>query len=199
MFNHEIEKTRFLAVISLLIGIVALCLKLLALMGVTLLKIYSRWEDVQCLLRECLLLGFAVVTRKENRRECCLTRKELSQLYWLKKEIERESRRVEELEALATGCTAGASGMPGSGSLSDKTAIAVQIADCKTLIETKRRELVTEYNRLLHYIKDVDDAYIRNILKYRYIECLTWRQVALRMGGTASAVRMAHNRFFEKM
>ena len=128
-----------------------------------------------------------------------VTRKELSQLYWLKKEIERESRRVEELEALATGCTAGASGMPGSGALSDKTAIAGQIADCKTLIETKRRELVTEYNRLLHYIKDVDDAYIRNILKYRYIECLTWRQVALRMGGTASAVRMAHNRFFEKM
>ena len=112
-----------------------------------------------------------------NRRECCLTRKELSQLYWLKKEIEREIRRVEELEALATGCTAGASGMPGSGGLSDKTAIAGQIADCKTLIETKRRELVTEYNRLLHYIKDVDDAYIRNILKYRYIECLTWRQV----------------------
>ena len=128
-----------------------------------------------------------------------MTRKELSQLYWLKKEIERESRRVEELEALATGCTAGASGMPGSGGLSDKTAIAGQIADCKTLIETKRHELVTEYNRLLHYIKDVDDAYIRNILKYRYIECLTWRQVALWMGGTASAVRMAHNRFFEKM
>ncbi len=82
---------------------------------------------------------------------------------------------MEELEALATGCTAGASGMPGSGSLSDKTAIAVQIADCKTLIETKRHELVTEYNRLMHYIKDVDDAYIRNILKYRYIECLTWK------------------------
>ena len=45
---------------------------------------------------------------------------------------------MEELEVLATGCTAGASGMPGSGGLSDKTAIAGQIADCKTLIETKR-------------------------------------------------------------
>ena len=133
-----------------------------------------------------------------NRRECCLTRKELSQLYWLKKEIERERRRVEELEALATGCTAGTSGMPGSGALSDKTAIAGQIADCKTLIETKRRELVAEYNRLIHYIKDVDDAYIRNILKYRYIECLTWRQVAASMGSTPDAVRMAHHRFFRK-
>lgn len=127
-----------------------------------------------------------------------MTRKELSQLCWLKKEIERESRRLEELEALATGCTAGASGMPGSGGLSDKTAIAVQIADCKTLIETKRYELVTEYNRLLHYIKDVDDAYMRNILKYRYIECLTWSQVATRMGSTPDAVRMAHHRFFQK-
>lgn len=128
-----------------------------------------------------------------------MTRKELSQLYWLKKEIERESRRVEELEALATGCTAGASGMPGSAGISDRTAIAAQIADCKTLIDAKRTAAVDEYNRLVHYIKDVDDAYIRNILKYRYIECLTWRQVALWMGGTASAVRMAHNRFFEKM
>ena len=45
---------------------------------------------------------------------------------------------MQELEVLATGCTAGASGMPGSGGLSDKTAIAGQIADCKTLIETKR-------------------------------------------------------------
>lgn len=127
-----------------------------------------------------------------------MTRKELSQLYWLKKEIERESRRVEELEALATGCTAGASGMPGSGGLSDKTALAAQIADCKTLIETKRHELVTEYNRLVHYIKDVDDAYIRNILKYRYIECMTWQQVAARMGSTPDAVRVAHHRFLQK-
>lgn len=163
-------------------------------------------EDLQPLGRCAVFVTGVLATwfcgcYKERKQEGMLfvTRKELSQLYWLKKEIERESRRVEELEALATGCTAGASGMPGSGGLSDKTAIAVQIADCKTLIETKRRELVTEYNRLLHYIKDVDDAYIRNILKYRYIECLTWRQVAARMGGTASAVRMAHNRFFEKM
>ncbi len=127
-----------------------------------------------------------------------MTRKELSQLYWLKKEIERESRRVEELEALATGCTAGASGMPGSAGISDRTAIAAQIADCKTLIDAKRTAAVDEYNRLVRYVSDVEDGYIRNILKHRYIECLTWQQVAARMGSTPDAVRVAHYRFLRK-
>ncbi len=41
-----------------------------------------------------------------------MTKKELSQLYYLKKEIKEQQRRIAELEVAATKCTANISGMP---------------------------------------------------------------------------------------
>ena len=60
--------------------------------------------------------------------------RELSQLYFLNREIEREKQRLANLEAAATGITANIKGLPHIGTVSDKTAIAAEIADCKAVI-----------------------------------------------------------------
>ena len=41
-----------------------------------------------------------------------MTKKELSQLYYLKKEIKEQQRRLDELETAATACTAKITGLP---------------------------------------------------------------------------------------
>lgn len=126
-----------------------------------------------------------------------MTKKELSQLYWINREIQKEKERLAELEAAATNTAAKISGLPHVSGISDKTAIAAQIADCKAIIEAKINLSVVEYNKLNRYIASIDDSYIRQILRQRYILGYSWTKVAYQIGGgnTADSVRMAHNRF----
>ena len=129
-----------------------------------------------------------------------MTKAELSQLYYLNREIETEQRRIAELETKATNISDKVSGMPGGSGISDKTAIAAEIADCKAIVQAKAEQCIHEYNRLCRYIAGVDDSFMRQILQYRYIAGLSWTQVAMRIGGgnTPDGVRMAHDRFLRR-
>ena len=98
-----------------------------------------------------------------------MTKKELSQLYYLNHEIEQERRRLRELEAAATSVSPKITGLPHINKISDKTAIAAQIADCRAVIEAKLKLSVVEYNRLNRFIASVDDSLMRQILSLRYL------------------------------
>lgn len=129
-----------------------------------------------------------------------MTKKELSQLYWLNKEIKTEQERLSELEAAATNTAIKITGLPHVSGVSDKTAIAAEIADAKAIIKAKTDMAVVEYNRLNRYIAGIDDSMMRQILTLRYIHGLSWIQVAHGIGGnnTDDSVRMAHNRYLKQ-
>ena len=61
-------------------------------------------------------------------------------------------------------------------------------------------ELLTLINQVDDFIGNVKDSRIRQILRYKCIDNLTWTQVASKFGRscTADSVRMEYNRFFEK-
>ncbi|MEA5004710.1 MAG: RNA polymerase subunit sigma-24 [Christensenella sp.] len=130
-----------------------------------------------------------------------MTKKELSQLYWLNREIEQYKKRLKELEDLSTNDTTGEiTGMPHGAGCSDKVGnCAAEMADLKALIELSIQKCWYELNRLNRYIESVGDSLIRQILTYRYVNGFTWNQVAANIGGgnTADGVRMLHNRFLE--
>lgn len=129
-----------------------------------------------------------------------LTKKELSQLFYLNKEIEMEKNRLKELEEAATDTSVKISGLPHTSGISNKTALAAEIADTKTLIEAKEKEAIAEYNRLTRYICTVEDSLIRQILRYRYIDGKSWLEVANTIGGnnTMDGVRMIAYRYIDK-
>ena len=129
-----------------------------------------------------------------------MTKKELSQLYWLNREIEEQQRRLEELEGIATSSTANITGMPKGNGVSDKVASCVaEIIDLKGLIDLNIKKCFYELNRLNRYIDTIDDSQVRMILSLRYINGLNWTQIAASIGGnTSDSVRMIHNRFLEK-
>lgn len=129
-----------------------------------------------------------------------MTKKELSQLYYLNKEIVAEKQRLAELEELATNISSKISGLPHINELSDKTAIAAEIADVKAIITTRIKDSVAEYNRLNHYINSIDDSLIRLILRYRYIDHFSWNVTALKIGNgnSADSIRMIHTRFLKE-
>lgn len=129
-----------------------------------------------------------------------MTKKELSQLYYLKKEIKEQQKRLSELEALATSCTAKITGLPNGNGISDKIAnYATEIADLKSLLDLNLKKCFYELNRLDRFISSVNDSEMRIILTLRYSQGLSWQQIAQNMGvlGDGSTERKKHNRFLK--
>ena len=128
-----------------------------------------------------------------------MTNRELNQLYWLNREIARDKQRLQELIAAATDTSSKITGLPHASGVSDKTALAVEIAYLKGVIESKIQQSYYEYNRLITYINSIEDSYIRQIMTLRYVNGLSWQQIAHHMGGgnTSDGVRMACNRYLK--
>ena len=153
-----------------------------------------------------------------------MTLKELSQLYYLNREIEMDKKRLLELEARAkptiTGmvaalisdsaatrpearavsCSSDLSGMPRSSGVGDRVGrYAAEIVDLKGIIEAKLQQCIYERNRLERYITTIEDSLLRQVFTYRFVNGLPWQQVAACIGGsnTADGVRMMCNRYIK--
>jgi len=73
-------------------------------------------------------------------------------------------------------------------------------------LELKRVRKMQDANDLAlsqirEFIDSIDDEFIKAIVTYRFIDGLTWRQVAFKMGGgnTEACVKMAYRRYIDKL
>lgn len=120
-----------------------------------------------------------------------MTKKELSQLFYLNREIQRNKDKLARLRGRATSTTSSISGMPHAAGISDKTALAAEIAYLDGIIDAQIRQTFYEYNRLIAYINSIGDSATRQVIELRFVNGLTWQQVAYSIGGdnTADSVR----------
>ncbi len=113
-----------------------------------------------------------------------MTRQELSQLYYLRREISSDKERLAKLEAAASSTSPISSGMPsGKGSVTDRTALAVEISMLKDLIYEKICREEQELRRLMKYISGIEDSLTRQIFTARFVDNLGWVAIAMRVGG----------------
>lgn len=140
-----------------------------------------------------------------------MTKKELSQLYYLNREIEMLKKQLSSLENRQdehTCSTVRASqlsypftlhSVTVSGATDPEAAYRrrAEIRETKALISLKIEQCDIEYSRLIRYINGVDDSLMRQILTYRYVSGFNWVQVAMHIGGgnTADSVRKQHDRY----
>ena len=131
-----------------------------------------------------------------------MTLKELSQLYYLNREIERDQERLEELRAKASA--PGASnydGMPKSPSFENRLERYIaEIVDLEAIIQAKITQCLHERNRLERYIAEIPDSLTRQIFQLRFINGLPWVQIAFSVGGnnTEASVKMTCYRYIKK-
>lgn len=109
-----------------------------------------------------------------------MTRRELSQVYYLKKEVEQEERRLAQLEV----CRA-----PDN-----------EKEETRRVIELKKEEAEIRQQQAMRYILNIPDVQLRQIFWLRHIDSLSWNTVAMRIGGdnTADGVRKAHDRYLNR-
>ena len=107
-----------------------------------------------------------------------MTLKELSQLYYLNREIEMDQRRIDELRAKAESVSPPL-GMPHNQNRESKIERYVaDIVDLTAIIAAKQQQCIHERNRLERYIAEIEDSLTRQIFTYRFVNGLGWEDVA---------------------
>ena len=132
-----------------------------------------------------------------------MTLNELSQLYWLNREIEMDQEGLAELEAKATSISSpNLSGVPGGSNHFDNKIqrYVADIVDLQMIILAKQQQCIHERNRLERYIATIPDSLTRQIFTLRFVNGLPWLQVALHIGGnnTEASVKMTCYRYIDK-
>ena len=129
-----------------------------------------------------------------------MTRKELSQLYYLNREIEQDKQRLAELESAATSPGSQITGLPHASGISDKTGrYAILIGELRDEIDKKIQRTVEMYGELTEYISSIDDSFLRQIFMLRHVDGLPWMQVADSIGTSEYSVKHAYYRYLEKL
>lgn len=124
----------------------------------------------------------------------------LNQLNALKREVDDLSQRIAQLELEAQGGASRLSGLPrGSGRVDRLAELVVKIEGVRDRMERRRLDCMEELGRLYDFIDRVDNSQLRQILSARYIDGLSWQDVAWRIGETDEQVpRRMHNRFLQQ-
>lgn len=131
-----------------------------------------------------------------------MTIKELSQLYYLNREIERDRERLSILRSKASSMGAsGFDGLPKSGCLGGRLEQCIaEIVDLEVIIQAKITQCLHERNRLERYISDIPDSITRQVFHLRFVSGLPWAQIALSIGGgnTEEGVRKRVYRYLKQ-
>lgn len=130
-----------------------------------------------------------------------MTVKELSQLYYLNREIEADQQRLDELEVMVSSPKSpNYDGMPHAPGYSDSLSrMVAEIVDTKAILAAKQLQCIHERNRLERYISSIPDSLTRQIFALRFINGLSWYQVAMHIGGnTEDSVKKVCYRYLNK-
>lgn len=119
----------------------------------------------------------------------------LNNLRWRVIEAERLKERIERLRTIAESCTAQITGMPKGSGVGNKT--WDRLADAERKYEQKIAEIECEKLETEDWINECNDAFMRLCLARRFVDGMTWKRVALSIGGgnTATGCRVAVMRF----
>lgn len=110
-----------------------------------------------------------------------MTKRELNQTYYLKKEIADEYTRLAQLEA--------------------SKAPPEVVDETRRVIELKKAEAELSLQRVMRVILGIEDIRLRRIFWLRHIELKSWAAIAVDVGGgnTPDGVRIAHDRHIPRI
>ena len=102
-----------------------------------------------------------------------MSKEELSQIYYLNREIKIWQQELERLECQSLLKGQQLSGMPSGNSTSDKTGdLAIKKTDIQLVIEGKLKEIQLQREKIIKYIDSIQDSLMRQIIYYRNVSCI---------------------------
>ena len=129
-----------------------------------------------------------------------MTIEDLQELFYLDKLIDFENERLENLRAKLDLHSPTISDMPKASGARDKIGdIVPEIVDKTRELETDIQDLEERRLRLQEFIRVIPNIRIRIIMSRRFIDQMTWTEVAAKIGGreTEDTVKKAVYRYLE--
>ena len=126
-----------------------------------------------------------------------MTLKELTSLKHLNRECQLEKRRLASLRsALTTGGSSSLYGIAPVVSEAEKEALRAEIAALEASAAKHLNEILKKHEEIIAFIYSLDDPLGRMILSLRYVNGLSWAQVAAHIGGDnrEDTLRKYHDR-----
>lgn len=79
----------------------------------------------------------------------------------------------------------------------NESMILQKIKALQELLNADDEQILGKICEIEKYIQNINDSYVRLIIKYKYIDCHSWARVAALIGGgnTKDSVRMAVKRY----
>lgn len=125
-----------------------------------------------------------------------LTCAEMNSVWTLKKLLEREQRRLKDLEVLSSSTSPILDGMPHAKPLVYKVErLAMMTCECQSRIDELAEQLIQAKFDLLNRIQSQRiNELCERVLCYHYVACLRMNEVAKLMNYTRDYVWKVHNR-----
>lgn len=115
----------------------------------------------------------------------------LSRYRWLNEKIDSEIEQAQRIRELASAASSSCGG--GSGGTSDKVGNSVaKLLDLENEISSDIDRLVDLRHEIETAIASVEDEKLQTLLRLRYISCLTWEQIAVKMSYSYMQVCRIH-------
>lgn len=130
-----------------------------------------------------------------------MTLRELSQLYWLTKEIERDEARLEQFRSERGVQAARITQLPRSPNSTNQVEESFsRIEAIEQVIREKQHRCIEERLKLELYINAIPDSLTRQIFTLRFAGFLSWPEVAAQIGGgnTTEAVKKRVYRYLSE-
>lgn len=128
-----------------------------------------------------------------------MTLKELSQIYYLRKEKDHLRNKIEKLRSEAENTTQTFPGLPGSGKISDKVCGGVtSIVYLQDKLEKAEQRITEEVIKLEEYLDSISDSFIRQIFRLRFEDCRKWEDIADLLHATSYSVKHICYRYLKR-
>lgn len=113
-----------------------------------------------------------------------MTLKMLSKYYELRKKLMLYEDTLGSLRAAAESITPKLSDMPKSPNAQDKVSkFVAQIVDLEKQISELTSDINRERQAVMDFVESIQDGFIKTIFSLRFIECMTWAEIAEVVGG----------------
>lgn len=129
------------------------------------------------------------------------TKKELSQVYYLEQEIQNLQMIIEDISDVNIKSPMSSNTVfSPTGTPSNPTAITgSNLAELSNKLKELQQQCKRQRIKILKYIENMDDSYMRQIVLLRCLKLYTWQEVAdaIKGGNTAATCCMAFHRTFK--
>ncbi len=113
-----------------------------------------------------------------------MTLKMLSKYYELRKKLMIYEDTLGSLRAAAESITPKLSDMSKSPNAQDKVSkFVAQIVDLEKQISELKSDINRERQAVMDFVESIQDGFIKTIFSLRFIECMTWAEIAEVVGG----------------